>query len=97
MPILTEISKTQTTDYWVDKFLKNGNIPHSPINTIDRVLQDPQVEAREMLSRVPHKLSPSQGIQVIANPLKFSSTSIDYSHPERKVPTLGIPFLTRLA
>jgi CoA:oxalate CoA-transferase len=91
MQVLSPLLKLQTTEHWLQELSKNGNVPHSPINTIDKVLQDSQVTARNMLVEVPHPLRPSKGVKVLGNPLKFSKTPIDYKAQERRIPTLGTP------
>ena len=64
--------------------LEPVGVPCGPINTLDRVFADPQVEARGMKVSVPHSL----GVEVDypANPIKFSETPVDYP---RAAPLLG--------
>ena len=50
--------------------LAKADVPAVPVNTIDRVLGDPQSTAREMVERVPH---PTLGeVRIVGVPVKFS-------------------------
>jgi formyl-CoA transferase len=57
---------TNTTDYWLEKMLPSG-IPCGPINTIDRALADPQVQARGIVVRLGDR-------DFVGSPLKMSRT-----------------------
>ena len=59
-------------------------VPCGPINEIDQVFKEPQVVAREMRVELSHPLAES--MSVVANPLKFSKTKIEYG---KAPPTLG--------
>jgi crotonobetainyl-CoA:carnitine CoA-transferase CaiB-like acyl-CoA transferase len=61
----------QTTAYWVNT-LTRGGIPNSPLNTIEDVLHDPQIEAREMIATIPHPVIGE--LKVPSIPIKFSAT-----------------------
>ncbi|TNC29223.1 CaiB/BaiF CoA transferase family protein [Amycolatopsis alkalitolerans] len=43
----------ETTEYWVATFTEHG-IPHSPLNSVEDVLNDPQTEARQMIVEMDH-------------------------------------------
>ena len=51
MSILHKTFLTKTTDEWLELLLAQG-IPAGPVNTIDRVLDDPHVKARGMVKEV---------------------------------------------
>ena len=57
---------TNTTDHWLEKMLPLG-IPCGPINTIDRALADPQVQARGIVVRLGDR-------HFVGSPLKMSRT-----------------------
>jgi CoA:oxalate CoA-transferase len=60
-----------TTQIWVRRFTEAG-IPHSPLNTVEDVLHDPQTEARNMIAEIEH---PVIGTLKVPNiPIKFSDT-----------------------
>ena len=76
------IEKRASRD-WMEELPKIA-VPCGPINTIDQVFAEPQVVAREMKAEVAHPLAGT--IAVVANPLKFSKTKIEY---DKAPPTLG--------
>ena len=84
-PLIAEYIATRTTDQWVAQ-LEAGNVPCGPVNTIDRVFEDPQVQARGMKVDLPHPLAGQGTVPLIANPVKLSGTPIHYRHAP---PTLG--------
>lgn len=70
-PLMVELMKTKTYKEWTDLFDAN-DVMYAPINTIEDVVVDPQVLAREMIVEVDH---PRVGRHRIAGtPLKFSRT-----------------------
>ena len=74
--------KRPTAD-WVRR-LEGAGVPCGPINTIDAVFDDPQVQAREMRISMPH---PSAGaVDLVASPLRLSKTPASY---RLAPPTLG--------
>ena len=66
---LSEVLKTKPSAYWVEKFDEAG-IPAGPINTIDKVFADPQVQHLGMAA--PVKGSAVGDTQVVNSPLNFS-------------------------
>ncbi|WPZ33582.1 CaiB/BaiF CoA-transferase family protein [Thalassobaculum sp. OXR-137] len=82
---LSAIFATRTTDDWVAA-LEAAKVPCGPVNTIDRVFADPQVQARGMATTIPgHALTPD-GVPTVAYPLKLSETPATYRRPP---PILG--------
>ena len=70
-PILTERFKTRPTAEWVQGLERFG-IPCGPLNTVAEAAAMPQVQAREMLVDVPHRVL---GTVKLANtPVKLSRT-----------------------
>ncbi len=52
------------------KLLAEADVPATPVNTVDQVMNDPQTAARRLVERVVH---PKLGeIPVVAHPVKFS-------------------------
>lgn len=70
-PILAKIMKTRTTQEWQD-ILDNAGVPNGPINTVDKVIEDPQVVAREMIIEIDHPVSGK--VKVPGIPIKLSNT-----------------------
>ncbi|MBC8232365.1 CoA transferase [bacterium] len=82
-PILANIMKKRTTDQWVEEMEKIG-IPCGPINTIDKVVQQPQIQAREMIVEVEHQIAGK--VKMAGVPIKLSDTPGKIEHP---APDLG--------
>ena len=82
-PILSDIMRQRTTDGWIDALEKIG-VPCGPINTIDKVVNHPQVQAREMITQVMHQVTGA--VEVPGAPIKLSGTPGDVDAP---APSLG--------
>lgn len=77
IPLLQEVFSTKSTAYWQEKCHEN-NIPCGPIQSIDEVASDPQLNARDMFISADH---PTAGaIRMIGSPLKLSRTPANVSH-----------------
>ena len=83
--LIPDYMARKTTDEWVSA-LEAAKVPCGPVNTIDRVFEDPQVQARGMRLDLPHPLAGDGTVPLIANPVKLSKTPIHYRHAP---PTLG--------
>jgi formyl-CoA transferase/CoA:oxalate CoA-transferase len=53
VPVLEAIFPARTTEEWLARLQREG-VPAAPINTVDRVLSDPQVLLREMVVDLEH-------------------------------------------
>lgn len=84
IPMLQEIIKKQRQQHWMRELEKRG-VPCGPVNTLDKVFEDPQVQARGMVMEMDHDLSPEPA-RLIANPLRFSASPVSYRHAP---PVLG--------
>ena len=82
-PILAEIMCRRTTDAWVDALEAIG-VPCGPVNTVDKVANDPQVLARDMIAEVEHHTTGT--VQVPGIPIKLSETPGQIDAP---APNLG--------
>ncbi len=67
IPILEEIFVTRTGEEWL-KELQAVGIPSGPINTVDRVLSDPQVLHRGMVAEMDHPVCGQ--LKVVGSPVK---------------------------
>lgn len=77
IPLMCEVTRTRSTQTWVST-LENLGVPCGPINTVDQVYQDPQVQARHLKFEMQH---PRAGaIPLIANPIRMSQTPVQYRH-----------------
>ncbi|WP_459615094.1 CaiB/BaiF CoA transferase family protein [Bordetella sp. 2513F-2] len=83
LPMIAEIIRTRPCQEWI-RDLERENVPCGPINTLDQVFADPQVQARGLRVDLPH---PRAGtVPSIASPMRFSETPVQYTHAP---PTLG--------
>jgi CoA:oxalate CoA-transferase len=82
-PRIATVMCQKATAAW-QTILDSAGVPNGPIQTIDRVVKDPQVQAREMLVEISH---PSVGrVTVPGVPIKLSETPGSVRNP---APCLG--------
>lgn len=81
--MISELTVGRTTDEWVD-VMEAAGVPCGPINSIDRVFADPQVQARGMRVEMEHPLAGK--VPLVANPIRMSGSPVDYQRPP---PTVG--------
>ncbi len=80
--LVSDLTRRHPTEYWV-KGLEAAGLPCGPVNTIDRVFEDPQVLHREMKISMSHA---GGEVSLIGSPLKLSVSPVSYRRPP---PTLG--------
>lgn len=81
---LSEVFSARTTEEW-NIFLNKNGIPCGPINTIDKLFNDPQIKARNMLVEVEQ---PGAGkLKVAGNPIKLSG--MEDGLPGSPAPCIG--------
>ncbi len=61
--------------------LEKAGVPCGPVNRISDVFATEQVKAREMKISMPHPLAGNGTVDLIGNPVKFSSTPVTYRRP----------------
>lgn len=85
---MKKIIESWSVNYTVDEvsdLLNNAGIPGCPINTIDRVVKDPQIAiARNMFPEMEHPVGGK--MRLTNNAIKFTNGNSD---PEIPAPTLG--------
>ena len=81
--LLAEIFEKRTTKAWCAA-LDAAGVPNGPINNLKQVFEEPQVAARGMRIDLEHPLAGK--VPLIASPMKFSGTPLEYKAPP---PTLG--------
>lgn len=91
---VAEIMRQHSTDDWMQR-LETAGVPAGPISTIDEVMTNPHVHAREMVIDLEH---PTLGtIKNVGNPAKLSETPARYTsappllgqHTDQILTTLG--------
>ena len=71
IPMLEEVFAKRTVDEWIERLSAEG-VPCSPVNPIDKVVNDEQVKAREMIIEVDH---PTAGkIRMAGLPVELGTT-----------------------
>lgn len=83
IPILSEIFRTRAKSWWIAQLEKAG-VPCGPINSLEEVFADPQVQARSMCTMVEHSVAGK--IPLVGTPMKFSATPAGSVQPP---PLLG--------
>lgn len=77
VPYLEQRLATRPSAHWLAE-LERATVPCAPVNRIDQVFDDPQVQARGMRIELPH---PTAGhVPGVANPVHFSATPVQYTH-----------------
>lgn len=81
IPALNRLTVQRTTSEWVSA-LEAVGVPCGPINTLEDVFADPQVEARGLRVDMQHPLVGK--VPQVASPMRLSATPVEY----RKAPPL---------
>jgi crotonobetainyl-CoA:carnitine CoA-transferase CaiB-like acyl-CoA transferase len=83
IPLIIDMMRIQTTQWWLDHLNQKG-IPSGPINSLNQVFADPQVQFRNMQLELDH---PTAGkVATVKNPINLSETPLEY---DQSAPTLG--------
>lgn len=77
IPIIQQIMMTQPTAYWYKKCVDH-KIPAGPIQHVDELIHDPQLQERKMFIEQEHPVLGT--FQMIGSPLKLSRTPVSYRH-----------------
>ena len=83
-PMLDAITAERPLQDWVDALNARG-VPSGPVNTLDRVFADPQVQHREMQIQMDYPEAATGKIDLIGNPIGFSRTPVSYRQPPPKM------------
>ncbi|WP_339862963.1 CaiB/BaiF CoA-transferase family protein [Paremcibacter congregatus] len=75
IPLLEEVTRHRSTQDWISA-LEAANVPCGPVNNIEQAFQDPQVIHRHL--RRDMTRPDGTKIPVVANPINFSKTPIEY-------------------
>jgi CoA:oxalate CoA-transferase len=82
--IVGEWVRSCTSIMEADRLLTEGNVPSAPVLNIEQLMNDPQIEARDLLVEVYH---PKLGnVKVVNSPFHYSET---YSRVRGRAPRLG--------
>lgn len=83
VPLLQQRLRTRPAAHWLAALEQLG-VPASPVNRIDQVFDDAQVQARGLRIELPHASGGT--VAMVRNPLKFSATPLRYG---QAAPVLG--------
>jgi crotonobetainyl-CoA:carnitine CoA-transferase CaiB-like acyl-CoA transferase len=81
--MIHSVTVTRTTSEWIAA-MEAAGVPCGPINTLDKVFADPQVQSRGMRIEMEHPLAGT--VPLVANPIRMSESPVQY---RRSPPTLG--------
>lgn len=71
--ILLDLFAAKTTEEWAEVFEGSG-MPYGPINSMEKVFQHPQTEARNMVQDVAFDAAEAGSLSLLGPPVKFSDT-----------------------
>ncbi len=75
IPLLRQATVFKTTAEWVAT-LERAGVPCGPINDLQQVFADPQVQARGLRVELPHPLGGT--VPQVASPIRLSATPVQY-------------------
>jgi crotonobetainyl-CoA:carnitine CoA-transferase CaiB-like acyl-CoA transferase len=70
-PLIAARLASESRDFWVDRF-RGAGVPCGSVRDVAEVLNDPQIEAREMVREIEHDVAGA--IRVTGVPIKLSAT-----------------------
>ncbi|CAB1215504.1 CaiB/BaiF CoA transferase family protein [Acinetobacter bouvetii] len=77
IPVLSEYFLSKNAKDWVDA-IHAVKVPVGVINSVEDALAEPQIQHRQMVVNIPHRLN--DNFKVIASPIKLSDTPVEYRH-----------------
>ena len=75
VPLLAGMVRQKSKAEWLG-LLEQAGVPCGPINRLDEVFQDPQVQARQSVVKMKHPSAAE--VSLIASPLRLSATPVQY-------------------
>ncbi|MFO7910065.1 MAG: CaiB/BaiF CoA-transferase family protein, partial [Halomonas sp.] len=85
IPELQAVLATRGSDKWLAA-LESVGVPAGPVNTLDRVFDDPHVRARELKQPLTHPQSANGKVDLVNNPIRFNGVQMS---AQTAPPTLG--------
>lgn len=84
VPQIKAVIAARPMAHWIEG-LHGVSVPCGPVNTMDKVFEEPQLQARDMRIQMPHPYHEAP-IDLVGSPLKLSGTPVSYDHTP---PVLG--------
>ncbi len=69
--VLERVMKSRSTAQWMAVFEQHG-LPYSPINTVDKIVEDPNILHRQMIAEIDQV--PGQSLKIAGSPFHLSET-----------------------
>ena len=82
IPLVAEIMKQRGMHEWIE-VLEAANVPCGPINNMQQVFEDPQVQHRGLKVEIP--VPGEIPCPTVASPMRFSETPVEYQIPPPKL------------
>ena len=77
---LTARFRTRPSQTWL-ALLREAGVPCGPVRTLDQVFADPQTAARAMRIRMPSPYVADGQLDLLGNPIQYSSAKVSYRRP----------------
>ena len=77
IPLIRQQTVFRTTAEWI-ALLERAGVPCGPVNDLQQVFADPQVQARALALQMSHPLS--ERVSLVANPIRLSRTPVSYRY-----------------
>lgn len=84
VPVIAEITRQKRADEWLE-LLAEAGVPCGPVNNLQEVFNDPQIQHREMEISMPHETADEGKVHLIGNPIKMRDTPVSYRYPPPRV------------
>ena len=81
VPRIASLILTKPTRFWLEALEREG-VPCGPINTIEQVFADPQVQHRGMQMTMPH--ADAGEVHLVSNPVRFNDRAMNSESPPPK-------------
>ncbi|MCB9982545.1 MAG: CoA transferase [Rhodospirillales bacterium] len=78
VPMIAETIAAKDMAHWIEG-LHKIDVPCGPVNTMDKVFEQPQIKARGMEIEMDHPLADAP-VHLVGSPLKLSGTPVTYEH-----------------
>ena len=77
VPILEDMMRSKPRKEWLEG-LETVGVPCGPINDLEQLFDDPQIQSRERRIELPHPLAGT--VPQVANPIRYSDAELAYTH-----------------
>ena len=85
IPLIETAMRGRTKAAW-SELLEKAGVPHGPINRLDEVFQNPQVQARGLRIDLPHAIGAGTVAKLVGSPIRMSAATVG---SRRAPPVLG--------